>query len=323
MGSEFSFMKNAKNQKFVWDDIRVFLAVAHHGTLGNAAKLLGLGIATMSRRIERLEESLGLRLFVHHQSGYKLTAEGAAILSNAEEMETTAMQLLCRCREPGEIDGTVRLATSEMLASELILPALPALQKEHTRLNLEIVTDSKVVNVHQFDADLALRLVKPERGNVTVRRLGELGFGLYSNQHYIDSVNFTSLEDLYTRGRFIGWTKLQSHLPAAKWISEKLNGRQLALQTTSLATQLAAVAAGSGIALLPHFVANRCRLICLNAPQDIKYPLWLVIHSDLSHTPRVRAVADFLTMLVHNSQEKLSQPLSGVENLPRSHDTLM
>lgn len=321
MRSDFSLMenRNKKTQQFIWDDVRIFLAVAHHGTLYNAAAFLGLGIATISRRIERLEESLGQRLFVRHQSGYKLTAEGVAMLPNAEEMEAAAMRLRCHCNEPGKIEGTVRLATSEMLANELILPALTVLLKEHSQLNLEVITDSKIVNVHQFEADLALRLVKPERGNVTVRRLGELGFGLYSSQHYVDRFNFCSLEDLYARGRFVGWSRLQSHLPAATWVSEKLNGRPLVLETTSLATQLAAVDAGAGVALLPHFVANRCGLICLNATPDIKCPLWLVIHSDLSHTPRVRAVADFLTLLIHNNQERLMRPLFGVEALPRIH----
>ncbi|WP_217519267.1 LysR family transcriptional regulator [Vibrio metschnikovii] len=38
-----------------WDDARIFLAIAREGTLSRAAKRLNLGIATTSRRLERLE----------------------------------------------------------------------------------------------------------------------------------------------------------------------------------------------------------------------------------------------------------------------------
>ncbi|OQP33284.1 LysR family transcriptional regulator [Pantoea latae] len=313
MESDFSFVKNKIYRKLIWDDIHVFLSVAHSGTLGNAAKALGLGIATVGRRVERLEESLGQRLFVHHQSGYKLTTEGKALLPQAEMIEASVVSLFSRATEPKEIAGSVRLATTEMLANELILPALYQLQENHAYLNLEIVTDSKIVNIHQVDADIALRLVKPERGNVTVRRLGVMGFGLYGSKEFIDNNKFASQEQLYTQGRFIGWTKQQSHLPTAKWLKDKLDGKPLILETSSLASHVAAVNAGAGIALLPHFVANRRGLVCLDIPSDIDYPLWLVTHSDLSHTPRVRAVSEFLTKLVHSNANILAFPVSYYE----------
>ena len=55
-----------------WDDARIFLAVARGGSLSAAALVLGLGIATVSRRLQRLEEALGVPLFSRHQSGYRL-----------------------------------------------------------------------------------------------------------------------------------------------------------------------------------------------------------------------------------------------------------
>lgn len=309
MENKFSFVKNKLFRKLVWDDILIFLTVAHLGTLGNTAKALGLGIATVGRRIERLEESLGQRLFVHHQSGYKLTSEGKALLPQAEMIESSVISFFSRATEPKEIVGSVRLATTEMLANELILPGLHQLQENHASLNLEIITDSKIANIHQVDADIALRLVKPERGNVTVRRLGIMGFGLYGSKAFIDNNKFRSQAELYTHGRFIGWTKQQSHLPTAKWLMDKLGGKPLMLETSSLASHVAAVDAGAGIALLPHFVANRRGLICLDIPSDIDYPLWLVTHSDLSHTPRVRAVSEFLTQLIHSNTDALALPV--------------
>lgn len=70
-----------------WDDTRLFLALARHGTLSGAARELGIGLATISRRVERMEHALGLPLFLRHQNGYDLTDQGAALLPRAEAVE--------------------------------------------------------------------------------------------------------------------------------------------------------------------------------------------------------------------------------------------
>ena len=67
------------------------------------------------------------------------------------------------------------------------MPALPQLQEAHPRLTLEIATDIATVNLHRRDADIALRMIKPDRGHVTVQRLGTLGFGLYAADRYLEA----------------------------------------------------------------------------------------------------------------------------------------
>lgn len=76
-------MENALN----WNDTPAFLAVARTGTLTGAASALGAGVATVSRRIERLEAALGVPLFARAQTGYQLTDEGTALLPRAEALE--------------------------------------------------------------------------------------------------------------------------------------------------------------------------------------------------------------------------------------------
>ena len=67
----------------IWDDLRVFLAVARAGTLSGAAAQLNLGLATVSRRIERLEGDIGRPLFLRQQTGCRLTGDGAALCERA------------------------------------------------------------------------------------------------------------------------------------------------------------------------------------------------------------------------------------------------
>lgn len=295
-----------KADTLVWDDIRAFLAVSRAGTLSGAAERMGLGLATVSRRIERLEAALGQPLFLRQQSGYRLTEDGSGLMERAEAMEAAALALASGVRPEVAISGTVRLATAENLATGLILPELWRLRAEHPGLVLEIVTDIATVNIHRRDADIALRMVKPERGNVSLRRVGTLGYGLYGAPGYVAARRPAGDAGAFDADDFIGWSEAQASLPAAQWVERMLRGRAPAITTTSLATQLAACRGGLGLAVLPHFLARTHELTCLDSDLGIDQPIWLVIQSDLAQSRRVRAVAEFLGALIRRNGAALS-----------------
>lgn len=283
-----------------WDDARVFLAIARTGSLSGAAANLGTGLATVSRQIERLEAALGLTLFSRHQNGYRLTHDGAALLERAERLEQAADAFAEGSAAQADIAGRVRLATAETLANFVLIPALPKLADQYPDLTLEVVTDVQTVNLHRRDADLAIRLVKPERGNVTIRRLGTLGFGLYGARAYVESRPARLADSRFETDRFITWCETYGHLPAAQWIERVLRGRAPVLATTTLSAQLSAAVAGLGLAVLPHFLARQHDLICLQADPGIDQEIWLAVHSDLLQSRRVRAVADFVSGVIQN-----------------------
>ncbi|WP_416775988.1 LysR family transcriptional regulator [Xenorhabdus budapestensis] len=293
-------------QSLIWDDIRVFLAVAQTGTISNASTLLNIGIATVSRKIERLETIFGMPLFLRHQTGYQLTEDGRELLEKAKAMEIAANSFLAEADIRTKIAGKVRLATTELLANNLIIPNLSTLQKNYPDLTLEIITDVHTVNLHRRDADLALRLVRPEQGHVTVRQLGILGFGLYASEKYFINHPAKIPEGAYDNIHFISWTDKYLQLPSSKWIEKILKGRPLSIATTSLSAQIAAVKAGLGLAILPHFIANTTDFICVSQQPELEQPLWLVIQADLAHSPRIRKIADFLTDVVSQNRKQLS-----------------
>ena len=292
-----------------WDDARVFLAIARGGTLSAAAAQLGLGLATVSRQIERLEAALGLTLFSRHQSGYRLTDDGAALLDRAAAMEQAAEAFAEGSAAQAVVAGRVRLATAETLASGLIIPALPALRRRYPELSLEIATDVQAVNLHRRDADLAIRMVKPERGNVTLRRLGRIGFGLYGAPAYLAARPFAGVEG----HDVIGWCETRAHLPAAQWAERALRGRPLVLATTTLGAQRVAAKAGLGLAGRVSGKRYHSRMICVQPELGADQEIWLAVHADVARTPRVRAVADFLVALIQANRAVLEAP-SGPEN---------
>lgn len=290
----------------LWDDARVFLAVVRSGTLSGAAVTLEIGIATVSRRLERLEQALGVPLFSHHQSGYRLTDDGEALLERAEALEHAGQAFGDAAQQQGRVAGCVRLATAENLANPLIVPSLPQLFATHPDLRVEVVSGVQTINLHRRDADLAVRMLKPETGNVTIKRLGTLGFGLYGARSYLDARPAGADSKVFDEDILIGWTESHSHLPAAKWMARIARGQPCKLETNTLSAQLSATMVGLGLAVLPHYLARQAGLVCLKAERSADQPIWLVLHTDLSHSRRVRAVADHLLQLFEEKGSDLN-----------------
>jgi len=291
-----------------WDNLRFFLAVARSGSLTGATEKLRSSASTVSRRIELLEQNLDLKLFSHHQTGYQLTDEGKVLFENAERVEEAVMSLeQDAMAQHTDISGTVRLATAENIANFMITPALPSLLKQHPGIVLEMVPGISSINLTKREADIALRMRRPQQGNVVVRKLGVLGYALYSSQSYLDKREAGENEGQYDQDDFITFSEEYAHLPASQWIESVLSGRPPAMITSSLYGQVAAASAGIGLAVLPCFLGDRDpTLQRVSSPiESTQQEIWLVIHRDLRNSSRVRVVADFLTDLVHSNLDKL------------------
>lgn len=300
-----------------WNLIRDFLAVARTGSLNRAAQKLGVNASTVGRRIETLETTLGVCLFQRSQTGYVLTDEGEGLIGRAESFEETGIAFERGAEASESVEGRVRLATAENLANFLIIPALPDFRAQHPKLTLEVVTDIRSVNLNRREADLALRLVRPTQGNVSIRRVGTMRNGLYGS---VDYVQHKQADRKHKDGgrfdgdEFISWSEHYSDLPTAQWVDRALQGRAPALVTSSLYAQLVAARAGLGLAVLPCLLADvEPTLRRISSEADaIEQELWLAIHTDLAGSARVRAVADFLSELIHRNAASL-------EGLPPHH----
>jgi hypothetical protein len=106
-----------------WDDLRVFLACAEQSSFRKAAKLLKINSATIVRRIERLEQVIGYRLFVRHPDGVSVRAEGRMVMDHARTMEHATFTIVRQSQiSPEGIRGLVRVAITEGLGTYWVLP---------------------------------------------------------------------------------------------------------------------------------------------------------------------------------------------------------
>lgn len=284
-----------------WDDLRVFLELARTGSLSAAARSLRLSHATVGRRLAALEEALGQTLVERRPDGYVLTGEGESVRALAEAMDERA-QAIRRREGNGEgggegggagLTGTVRLTMTQALADRFVIPRLGPLRAAHPGLDLEVIADNRTLSLARREADLAIRLARPQRGDLVGRRLATLGYGLYAAPDAPDAL--------------IAYDESMAELPEALWLDRHGGGRRVAFRSNSVQGQLAAAVAGFGIAFLPCLLAD-------GVPGLERRPLpgppltreaWLLVHRDRRDVPRVRAVIGHLVAVFSAEHARL------------------
>lgn len=240
-----------------WNDLKHFLAVARSGSLTEAAARLCVSPATVARRILALEEALGMSLFLRRTDGYALTERGRSLLDAAEQAES---QMLWIARGGGgeQEDGVVRLAMPELLGNHFIVPQMAAFLEAHPGIGLDMVADVRSARLTRGEADMLVRLARPEQGGYHVKRLGRVTLGLFAAPAYVARHGTLAGPAGH---RFIGWGAEMAYLPLARWLSRQSGGAVPAVQAHTMGSQLAAALAGMGIAVLPAFVGQEEGLV--------------------------------------------------------------
>jgi len=280
-----------------WDDARFFLALARVSTLRGAARALNVDQATVGRRILALERALKTTLFLRTSDGYALTTAGEAALDAAEKMELAGNELQRRIEGLDErASGLVRIASTDSLAVDFVIPAVARLHEAYQDVRVEIKSGVEMLNLAKREADIALRTIKPDNPDLLVRRLVSWPIGLFASRQYLqhrgtpqpgcgfaghDIVAFQAHVDTGER-----YTLAQETVPDA---------RIVASANSSLLVRTA-VAAGLGLGELPVHLGERAGLVQV-WPQKTRshtYDVWLVTHKDLRHTVRVSKVIEYL-----------------------------
>lgn len=124
-----------------WNDIRVFLAVARAGTLGGAARMLGLSQPTMGRKLRALEDVTGQSLFQRTADGFVLTEEGTAVLTMAEQMEDGALAMARRLAgETQRLEGTLKISSADWFGTWVLPSVIANYTAIHPHVDIELLT---------------------------------------------------------------------------------------------------------------------------------------------------------------------------------------
>lgn len=282
---------------FDWDDLRIFLAVARARRVAPAARALGIDATTIARRLNRLSDALDAQLFEQVGGERILTQHGLALMEHAEQAEGAAMAAMAEVRgERHSLNGHVRLSVAEGFGTWILAPALPRFHVDHPGIRLDLITASGFLNPSKREADMAVMLARPQRGDLHVRKLADYRLHLYASHAYVQARGAPAHAEELRRHALVGYVPEFLFSPELDYLDEVHAGLEASLRSSSIGIQRRLVAEGAGIGVLPDFMARGDDDMVRILPDqvEIQRSFWLVTHSDLIKLARIAAVSAML-----------------------------
>ena len=293
-----------------WDDVKLFLALCRARTVSAAGRALGVDASTVSRRLVALEEAVSATLFDRGRDGIAATKAAEDLLPVAEEIEEMMMRFTNAAEGlEREASGLVRITCPPDMIDVIFAPLLRELLGRHPALRIELDAGEGLLDLTRREADLALRTVRPIRGDLVMTRLRGVQWVLAAAPKLARSLGTLRA---WADAPWVAWGDRLAHIPPARWYASHVRTEPL-VRSDSLLVQLAVVASGVGVALVPEPSVNHYGLEPVKLGSALRDDartlpsdeLFLVTHRALRDVPRVRVVWD---MLVERIGDRSREP---------------
>lgn len=279
-----------------WDDVRFFLAIARAGSLGAAAKQLGVSHPTVGRRLQALEQSSGQPLFRRTSEGLVPTDIGDRILCLAEEMESSALSIARRIDGNDEQpEGILRISSADWFAGYVLAPVLMELVRRYPAVVPEVIAGQRLSDLTRREADIAFRIVPFDEPDIVQRRVMTMPYGLYTQAStpFVPTANGAGCT-------LILMNTAQSYYPDVLWVQRMLPAAKTVFTSSSRTVQAQMCAQGLGVAVLPRSLGDQLprltRIDLAEAPPS--RDIWMGYHQDLRRMDRLRALADLTSEML-------------------------
>ena len=285
------------NREFDWSLIRSFLAALEAGSLLGAARKLGASQPTLGRHIAELESQLGLTLFERTGRGLVATASALQLEIAARAMEAGALQL-SRSVSGAQVraSGTVRITASQPVACYLMPQILAEMRGALPEIQVELESSNLVSNLLRREADIAVRMARPDQATLVAKRIGIIKVGAYASRDYLlKSGTPRQPLDLLNHA-LIGYDKIDDTVRGFRAYGQTVTRETFAMRSDDLIVHWQAIRAGLGVGFVADYLArtdgNVQRVLpTLKLPE---LPMWLAVHREIRTSARIRAVFDFL-----------------------------
>ena len=285
---------------FDWNQIRAFLATVEEGSFSAAARALGSTQPTLSRQITALESQLEITLFQRGRRGMVLTAAGAELVDHVRAMADAATRVsLVASGQSLAAEGLVTITATSFTATRFLPRIVQAVALEAPGIEIEISASNDVRDLNKREADIALRHARPEHPDLIARQVHEMPAFLYAHKEWLDHVGRPQkLEDLAGLS-FVGFDRPDRVEAGLAERGLPIRRQDVHYRSDSGEVILELVRAGLGMSVLPTLIAEDFDELepVLPAAFSVTVPTWLVTHSELRTSSRVRIVFDLIAKI--------------------------
>lgn len=282
-----------------WNLYASFREVMRRGSLSAAARTLGLTQPTLGRHIAALEAGLTTALFTRSPQGLTPTSAAFDLLPRVEEMHAAA-EAAARAVSGGPAGetGVVRITASEIIGGEVLPPILADFRERHPGVVVELVLTNRNEDLLRRDADIAVRMIRPDQSALVARRIGTIGIGLFAHRRYAEAHGLPGSIDEIADHPLIGFDRDEVSLRSMEADVRFIGRERFAFRSDSDLAQLAALRAGFGLGGCQLGIAAGEPDLVRVLPDLVRFELemWLAMHEDQRPVARVRSMYDHLAL---------------------------
>ncbi len=238
------------------DDLKLFIAIVQAGSLNKAAAQSNISTATLTRRLQKLENHLDCRLLHRSPRGIRLTVEGETYLEHCQPLLTNLQQTLQDIHsDMTEPSGLVRVLAPTNLALMVLSDFWRDFLLRYPLIQLDLHLDNRNEDLLQQGADLALRVGEQRRSNYMQRHLAKVAMGIFASADYLArQPKITKPADLYTQEWLIARPLSCFTLTKGdEQVEIRLQTHKIQVNEISLCVQLASQ--GLGLCYVPRLYA--------------------------------------------------------------------
>jgi len=277
-----------------WDDLRVFLTLARQKKLNLAAKQLKIDETTVSRRIKRLESSLGQTLFERLRSGHKLTRHGEELLQKVEILEQDVGEIRVERGTSGyDPSGTIRVSVAEGFGAAIVAPILGEFCNQYPDIEIDLVSGSGFLSLSRREADIAIGLSRSKSNSIISEKLVSYSLSLYAAPSYLERSEAINSLDCLSEHRLIDYVDDLIYSDELRYFEEVIKTTQPTLRTSSIMAQLRMVEAGAGLAILPNFIATDKLVPIFQNEIRLNRQFWFSCHQSAAKLEKVKVFKRF------------------------------
>ncbi|KIT15897.1 LysR family transcriptional regulator [Jannaschia aquimarina] len=271
-----------------WDDLKFVLAMMRHGTMSSAARYLDTNVATVSRRLERLSQSLETPLFEKKGQHFVATQAAERLATLADEMDQRLRGELAAMHEADEnVPVRLEIAAPPAVHQHYLLPRMTVLTDHLPQVQFSLV--DKVFAQGLGEADIQIRIGRPEGGRLIARKFRDYALAVFHGKDHTLDGQWIGLSHRYPDADFLRRIYPDAD-PQPRYRVEEMPFAHQLVRMTGLP------------ALLPDFMVDEREDGIVRADlrdNALSDELWIAYHETRHGDSTLRAAVDWICKLSH------------------------
>ncbi|MDV6251588.1 LysR family transcriptional regulator [Vibrio sp. EA2] len=239
------------------DDLNLFRLVVENGSYTATSRKTMIPVATITRRIQALEDSVNLRLLNRHARKLSLTEAGERFYKECspllQSLTSTAEEITDDCRGAS---GRIKISAPYNLTKRMMMPMFNGFMKQYPDINIELTTENNADKLDPTEWDVIFRVGPQRDSSLIARKVGEVKDILVASPDYLKANPAPEhAEELSKHSLLKGY-------PLIKWTLNNSKGESVVnvergrFQANALNVVRSSCSEGLGITLMPNVMVK-------------------------------------------------------------------